>query len=156
MMPTIRIDDDVYSWLQKHARPFDDTPNTVLRRIAGLDSEKREAELRPSERLQTKKSENGSKTPQEDFKLPILKILQRHGGEADRLTVLRELEMVMKDRLTDFDKCDIRSGTIRWQKTAEWEVHIMRNQALLKPVRDTRPGVWALTDKGRKAAEESR
>jgi 5-methylcytosine-specific restriction protein A len=37
MTPTIRIDDEVYSWLQNNARPFEDTPNTVLRRIAGLD-----------------------------------------------------------------------------------------------------------------------
>src|ERR1700722_20631699 len=38
MAPTIRIDDDVYAWLQKNARPFEDTPNSVLRRVAGLDS----------------------------------------------------------------------------------------------------------------------
>jgi 5-methylcytosine-specific restriction protein A len=37
MAPTIRIDDDVYSWLQDRAEPFIDTPNAVLRRIAGLD-----------------------------------------------------------------------------------------------------------------------
>jgi hypothetical protein len=36
-MPTIRIDDDVYAWLQSQAVPFDDTPNLVLRRLAGLD-----------------------------------------------------------------------------------------------------------------------
>ena len=36
-MPTIRVDDDVYAWLQKQARPFEDTPNTVLRRVAGLE-----------------------------------------------------------------------------------------------------------------------
>ncbi len=36
-MPTIRIDDDVYAWLKSLATPFEDTPNTVLRRIAGLD-----------------------------------------------------------------------------------------------------------------------
>jgi hypothetical protein len=36
--PTIRIDDEVYAWLQKNARPFEDTPNSVLRRFAGLDS----------------------------------------------------------------------------------------------------------------------
>ncbi len=35
-MPTVRVDDDVYAWLQKQARPFEDTPNTVLRRVAGL------------------------------------------------------------------------------------------------------------------------
>lgn len=39
MPPVIRIDNEVYSWLQKNARPFEDTPNTVLRRIAGLEIE---------------------------------------------------------------------------------------------------------------------
>ncbi len=27
MMPTIRIDDEVYAWLQAQAKPFEDTPN---------------------------------------------------------------------------------------------------------------------------------
>ncbi len=36
-MPTIRIDDEVYSWLRSQAVPFDDTPNSVLRRLANLD-----------------------------------------------------------------------------------------------------------------------
>jgi hypothetical protein len=36
-MPTIRVDDEVYTWLQGQARPFEDSPNTVLRRVAGLD-----------------------------------------------------------------------------------------------------------------------
>ncbi len=37
MAPTIRIDDQVYFWLQKNAKPFEDTPNSVLRRVAGLE-----------------------------------------------------------------------------------------------------------------------
>lgn len=152
MMPTIRVDDEVYTWLQQHARPFEDTPNSVLRRISGLDSPTRVTEVRPIEASHPTEKVNGSKTPQYDFKDPILKILKRYGGEADRLTVLKDLEEDMKHRFTDFDKTDIKSGTIRWQKTAEWEVHIMRNQGLLKPVRETRPGVWALTEKGEKAA----
>lgn len=36
-MPTIRIDDEVYSWLKSQAVPFEDTPNSILRNIAGLD-----------------------------------------------------------------------------------------------------------------------
>ena len=39
MCPTIRIDDEVYRWLQEQAVPFDDTPNSVLRRLAKLDQE---------------------------------------------------------------------------------------------------------------------
>jgi hypothetical protein len=37
-MPTIRIDDEVYAWLQSLAKPFEDNPNSVLRRVAGLES----------------------------------------------------------------------------------------------------------------------
>ncbi|MDP6348963.1 MAG: hypothetical protein QF573_04445 [Chloroflexota bacterium] len=37
-MPTIRIDDDVYAHLQEHATPLTDTPNSVLRRLLGLES----------------------------------------------------------------------------------------------------------------------
>lgn len=39
LMPTIRVDDEVYALLQAEAKPFVDTPNTVLRRKYGLDSE---------------------------------------------------------------------------------------------------------------------
>ncbi|MCB1591160.1 MAG: hypothetical protein KDI90_01790 [Alphaproteobacteria bacterium] len=37
-MPTIRIDEDVYKWLQSQARAFEDSPNSVLRRIAKLNA----------------------------------------------------------------------------------------------------------------------
>jgi hypothetical protein len=36
-MPVLRIDDEVWAWLKSHATPFEDTPNSVLRRLAGLD-----------------------------------------------------------------------------------------------------------------------
>jgi len=39
-MPTIRIDKDVYDWLKSQAVPFEDTPNLVLRRLAGLENNK--------------------------------------------------------------------------------------------------------------------
>lgn len=49
-MPTIRIDDDVYSWLKSQAIPFEDTPNSVLRRLAGLDTNKDAAIKRTKEK----------------------------------------------------------------------------------------------------------
>ena len=36
MMPTIRIDEDVWKHLQSKAKPFEDSPNDVLRRELGL------------------------------------------------------------------------------------------------------------------------
>ena len=38
MTPAIRIDEDVYRWLQSQAKPFEDSPNSVLRRIAGIEN----------------------------------------------------------------------------------------------------------------------
>ncbi|MCP5277406.1 MAG: hypothetical protein H6935_03485 [Thiobacillus sp.] len=38
MMQTIKIDDEVFSFLQTHAKPFVDTPNATLRRLLGLNS----------------------------------------------------------------------------------------------------------------------
>jgi len=43
MSPTIRIDDEVWAWLKGLAQPLEDTPNTVLRRVAGLDQAPAEA-----------------------------------------------------------------------------------------------------------------
>jgi negative regulator of replication initiation len=37
MMPTIRIDDEVWRYLQEKATPFEDSPNDVLRRELGLE-----------------------------------------------------------------------------------------------------------------------
>jgi hypothetical protein len=38
-MESIKVDNDVFSHLQKHARPFVDTPNSTLRRLLGIDSD---------------------------------------------------------------------------------------------------------------------
>ena len=56
MAATIRIDDEVYAWLQRKARPFEDTPNSVLRRIAALDPEPAEAKQHSNEGQMADKS----------------------------------------------------------------------------------------------------
>ena len=44
-MPTIRVDEEVYRWIQSLAKPFKDTPNSVLRRVAELDKDKDESKI---------------------------------------------------------------------------------------------------------------
>jgi hypothetical protein len=152
-MPTIRIDEDVYAWLQMQAKPFEDTPNSVLRRIAGLEIDESVRPQKDEIRSVSVSADIGKvKTPQGAYREPILKILKRHGGEAQRATGLRELEKIMESKLTEHDKSDIKSGSVRWQKSAEWEVRVMREQGLLKPVTHTPSGTWALTEKGHKMA----
>jgi len=37
-MQSIEVDNDVFAYLQKHAQPFVDTPNSTLRRLLSIDS----------------------------------------------------------------------------------------------------------------------
>jgi len=150
MAPTIRIDDQVYAWLQQQAKAFEDTPNTVLRRVAGIDNVPANA---PQSKQQVREVTRmkGDKTPQPAYRKPILRVLKKLGGEASRMRVLQELAAMMADDFTKTDKEKISSGTIRWQKTAEYEVLVMRNEGLLRPVVETARGIWALTKKGQEA-----
>ena len=45
MSPTIRISQDTYEHLQEQATPFTDTPDSVIRRLLGLDPADAEAVL---------------------------------------------------------------------------------------------------------------
>lgn len=38
---TIRVDDEVYAWLQSKAVPFRDGPNTILRQIMAEDKKRK-------------------------------------------------------------------------------------------------------------------
>lgn len=159
MMPVIRIDDEVWSWLKSKAgeRPFEDTtPNAVLRRVAGLGSGSGAKTLAP-ERLtrQVDRRPSGKKTPQHEFRAPIIQILVKKNGCADRTFVLSELERLMAHRLTDFDRKHIKSGVIRWQKSAEWEVSTMRQAGLLLPQSRSPRGVWCLSPDGERSARSS-
>ena len=152
MCPVIRIDDDVWGWLQSLGRPFEDTPNSVLRRVAGLDTTSIDVNTKPVVARQGAPGRGGRTMPQSDFRDPILRILARHRGTAERGQVLKELERDLGERLSEFDRKDIRSGTIRWQKSAEWEVSVMRKEGLLKTQDDSQRGEWSLSATGEEIA----
>ena len=67
-MPTIRIDDEVYAWLQNLARPFEDTPNSVLRRVAKL-TEVPKMENNMGKKDLVSKASSGAKTPHYAFRM---------------------------------------------------------------------------------------
>jgi hypothetical protein len=122
MMPTIRIDDEVYAWLQQQGRPFVDTPNSVLRRVAGLDGApnprtlnvkhafttgemermKRDAiaaGVRSGDIIEREHAEQErsmdvklTQTSLKAFREPILKCLKKMGGSGSRKRVLKQVE----------------------------------------------------------------
>jgi hypothetical protein len=99
------------------------------------------------------KGDDGEKTPQSAFRNPLLRILLRHRLGTPRLQALKELERDMGNVLTSHDRSDIRSGTLRWQKSAEWEVNAMRTEGLMEPVARSGAGHWKLTLAGERSAK---
>lgn len=141
MTPTIRIDNDVWTYLKKKAEPFEDTPNSVLRRLLRLEKRSRRGRRIPS----------GSRTPQDFYRIPILKSLVELGGKGKVGQVLNRVEKRLANTLKPVDMQKISSGMIRWRNSAMWERKAMVDEGLLSG--DSPRGVWEITAKGRESME---
>src|SRR5437868_1387647 len=91
MMPTLRVDDEVYSKLQEKAVAFVDSPNTVLRRILGLDESvtstvTKQPRARPDELL-----------GHEAYRPAVLEALAERGGSAPA----RQIVVAVGEKLHD-------------------------------------------------------
>jgi restriction system protein len=89
----------------------------------------------------------GRRTPQQAYRLPILRALVALGGKARTEQVRERIYREMKARLTSVDLELLPSGRVeRWWNTARWERNNMVQEGLLK--RDSPYGVWEITEKG--------
>jgi hypothetical protein len=171
MSPSIRVDRDVYSFLQQNARPFVDTPNSVLRRLLGLPSrEEHESALSSfgaevqkkrgtvrrgsSKRKPRRKEARGSASkvatpalPVDQFEKPILIAISEHGGSAPIAAVLQEVHRKMKDRFSESDVEAVQSGQKRW----ETRVHFARLRLAKRGLIDQESprGIWAISERGK-------
>ena len=145
-MPTIRIDDEVWAVLQKRAQPFVDSPNDVLRRDYGLNGATKPTRMR-SERGRILR---GEKTPEGEYRIPILKALVEAGGRARAGDIVDRVGQLMRGRLNAYDQQTLAAGELRWRNTAEWSRNTMANKVnppLLDPSSDH--GWWEITQAGR-------
>jgi hypothetical protein len=76
----IRIDAEVWAELQRRARPLEDTPNSVLRRVFGL----------PDERLSIRHDAGGSPAPYVAGTLLAVRALHGRAGRPDAAALVRE------------------------------------------------------------------
>ncbi len=169
----IRIDEDVFDELKKHAEPFVDTPNTVLRRLLGLgevgaegngnsevELEERagsraapEAQRTRQRRRRTKptrppRAKTGTILPESEYEIPMLEVISEHGGRAAAREVLDELETRLDGRLTEVDREELASGDVRWRNRAQFVRLRLVEQGDM--VKDSPRGVWEISDKGRR------
>lgn len=167
MSPNVRIDQDVYGFLKRHAEPFVDTPNSVLRRLFNLPSRsmerppnepsppKRQARpLQPARRPQRSRSRKpsprvapGALVPEQDYVSPLLSALGRRGGAAPAREVIEEIGQALNGKLTELDMAQLPSGGVRWQHRVHFARLRLAEEGLL--AKDSPRGLWQLTDAGR-------
>jgi hypothetical protein len=146
-MPVIRVDDEVFSALQKQAVPFVDTPNSVLRRLLALDKRVTVNQQARGVRGVLGRSQEGS--PRDIYRRPILRALVSLGGRGPTREVLQRVHQSLKNNLTPADLEELPSGQrLRWQENAEWERYHMVKDGLL--ARGSPRGIWEITDEGRR------
>ena len=80
MTHVIRIDDDVWNWLKQNARPLEDTPNSVLRRIAGLDNRKITRQYIGKKQYMSKKRTNYGRNLKIEWNIPAQHVLYHKDG----------------------------------------------------------------------------
>lgn len=77
----IEVDDRIFEVIKKNAEPFVDTPNTVLRRLLGVDRGRNPVSS-PTTASTTERAAPGTLLPESEYELPILRFLQERGGRA--------------------------------------------------------------------------
>jgi Mrr N-terminal domain len=150
MAPTIRIDDEVFAHLQQLAKPFVDTPNSVLRRELGLQEG-------PAANGRRTRGRTGGGTrahpddllPGDAYYLPMLEALAEHGGVVRSRDAVAAVGQKLEGKLKPLDYDPLASGAIRWENRARWAANALKNAGLLLRRGD---GLWELSDEGREAA----
>ena len=83
-MPSIQIDDEVFAVLQKHAKPFVDSPNTTLRRLLSIEAPNAQARAVSADDeleqlLQESLDSRRTKAPKADLRVLVRAGLMRDG-----------------------------------------------------------------------------
>lgn len=144
MMPVIRISDATFARLQTHARPLEDTAEDVV--CLALDALDKSKGVKPAPAKPKKTRRRGNKTPQRDFRLPLMKVLLELGGSAEVKNIREKMLPAMKSRLSEDDFEAVSTGEERWWNATCWERSDLVKEGLFRD--DSPRGVWELSDEG--------
>jgi hypothetical protein len=147
MCPSIEVDDKVFEIIKKNAEPFVDTPNTVLRRLLGVERDKSRSAAARGTAIAIERATPGTLLPESEYELPILRFLQERGGRAPSREVVEAVGEVLSGKLTDLDRGALKSGDIRWEnRVAFVRLRLIERGELTK---GSPRGTWEISDKGR-------
>jgi hypothetical protein len=168
VMPTIRLDDDVFAGLKSLAEPFVDTPNSVIRRLLqergalpdGADRSATEhvgLKVASAERAKPRRPRAAGLVPQSTYEQYLLHVLAtQFKGRADKQEVTRAVINVMDARrmLTEADRVHVATGETRAENTIAWGRNALKERGLISQASPR--GTWELTEQGLKEGLEVR
>ena len=120
----------------------------VLDEMIGPRPQPSEIDTVDSKRRDLGRLAAGVKTPQADFREPILRALSAMGGRGKVQDVLDRVEILVGASLKAVDKQPLPSDPKqpRWRNTAQWARLELANEGLLRD--DSPRGVWELSQAG--------
>jgi hypothetical protein len=166
VMPTIRLDDDVFNGLKSLAEPFTDTPNSVIRRLLedrGALAKRQLPDVgRPAldeatavDAAASPRSRAVGLTPQATYEKFLLQALAtRFKGKGDKHEVTKAVLALMRSRgmLSPPDLERVSTGEIRAENTVAWGRNALKERGLIS--RTSPRGTWELTPKGLKEGQD--
>ena len=128
----------------------------IVTRRGGIsikDQEGRDISKTKGTRQIKRKIKKGIKTPQSQYRIPILQVLTELGGQGRVNEILEKVYEKMEDILNKVDLELLPSGTdSRWRNTAQWARNTMIKEGLLK--KDSPRGIWEITENGKIYSKE--
>jgi restriction system protein len=119
-------------------------------------AERVEDEETKAERQNLGRLRKGIRTPESQYRVPILKVLVEMGGSGKAADVLERVGRMMKPLLKKVDFEPLASGpdNPRWRNAAQWSRNTMVKEGLLKG--DSDRGVWEISEPGRRWLSDQR
>jgi hypothetical protein len=168
VMPTIRLDDDVFNGLKSLAEPFTDTPNSVIRRLledrGALPTTRAASESalamsnKPATAARvTRPSRASGLTPQATYEKYLLHVLAtRFKGRGDKREVTKTVLELLQSRepLNPADLERVKTGETKAENTIAWGRNALKERGLISLASPR--GTWELTEKGLKEGLELR
>ena len=152
-MPTIRLDDEVFAGLQKLAKPFVDTPSSVIRRLLEdkgvLVPAKPEARESPTPRSEKELA----LTPQSTYEKYLLSTLEAaFNGRAHKRDVTQAvIERMQADGLIGAADLEmVATGETKAENTIAWGRNALKDRGYISKISPR--GIWELTPEGHTAA----
>ena len=159
MMPTIRVEDDVFEGLKSLAEPFTDTPNSVIRRLLernGVTLGK--SVSKPSQEATHKHLSidgqslligHGELTPQPIYETFLVHVLAtQFNGCASKQDSTKAVIQLMKSKgfINSADLERVSTGETKAENTVAWGRNALKDAGLIS--RNSQRGIWELTPEG--------